>query len=234
LLELHDLTAGYGGVPILRGLALRVEAGEIAAIVGSNGAGKTTAIRAISGVLPPMGGRIVFQGRDVARLEPHDRVALGIVEVPEGRKIFGSLTVLENLELGSYNRRARPRRRESLARVLALFPRLGERLRQRGATLSGGEQQMLAIGRGLMALPELLILDEPSLGLAPIVVRDIFRIVREVNAAGLTVLLVEQNVQQTLSLAHRAFVLENGAVTLQGTGAELLENPHLKAAYLGL
>jgi branched-chain amino acid transport system ATP-binding protein len=234
LLELHGVSAGYGEVQILRDVSLAVPAGAIVTVVGANGAGKTTTLRSISGTLPLLGGRLRFLGEDLTGLPAHRRVERGLVQVPEGRKIFTALTVLENLELGSYTAQARARRRDSLERVFGLFPILKARIGQPGGTLSGGEQQMLAIGRGLMALPQLLMLDEPSLGLAPLIVRDIFAIVTQINRAGTTVLLVEQNVQQSLALATRGYVLENGSITRAGSGAELLADPYLKEAYLGL
>jgi len=234
LLELQRISAGYGEVQILREVSLEVPAGGIVTVVGANGAGKTTTIRAISGTLPLLGGRLRFQDEDITAVPAHRRVERGLVQVPEGRKIFAALTVRENLELGSYSAKARARRADSLERVFHLFPLLRERIRQPGGTLSGGEQQMLAIGRGLMALPSLLMLDEPSLGLAPLIVRDIFRIVAEINRTGTTVLLVAQNVQQSLALATRGYVLENGAITRAGSGEELLADPYLKEAYLGL
>ncbi|HKI98143.1 MAG TPA: ABC transporter ATP-binding protein [bacterium] len=234
MLELQRISAGYGEVQILREVSLEVPAGGIVTVVGANGAGKTTTIRAISGTLPLLGGRLRFQDEDITAVPAHRRVERGLVQVPEGRKIFAALTVRENLELGSYSAKARARRADSLERVFHLFPLLRERIRQPGGTLSGGEQQMLAIGRGLMALPSLLMLDEPSLGLAPLIVRDIFRIVAEINRTGTTVLLVEQNVQQSLALATRGYVLENGAITRAGSGEELLADPYLKEAYLGL
>ncbi|MBI3628226.1 MAG: ABC transporter ATP-binding protein [Candidatus Rokubacteria bacterium] len=234
LLELSGVDAGYGDLLALRGLSLTVEPGEIVAVVGANGAGKTTMLRAISGLVRPRAGEIRFQGQRLDGLACHAVVERGVVHVAEGRKIFPSLTVLENLELGSYTARARARRRESLERVLEIFPRLQERRRQSAGTLSGGEQQMLAIGRALMALPTLLMLDEPSLGLAPIVTREIFRVVREVNRAGTTVLLVEQNTRQALAASRRGYVLENGRVVLVGSGVQLLDDPHVRRAYLGL
>ena len=234
MLELQKVSTGYGGVPILRDVSLEVRQGAIVTVVGANGAGKTTTLRTISGTLPLFGGRLRFLGEDLAGVPAHRRVERGLVQVPEGRKIFSSLTVLENLELGSYTSRAKARRHGSLERVFSLFPILKARIRQPGSTLSGGEQQMLAIGRGLMALPHLLMLDEPSLGLAPLIVRDIFSIVAEINRAGTTVLLVEQNVQQSLALATHGYVLENGTITRAGSGAELLADPYLKEAYLGL
>jgi branched-chain amino acid transport system ATP-binding protein len=234
LLELGNITAGYGETIVLRDVSLTVGADEVVSIVGANGAGKTTAVRCIAGLTRPRAGQIRFEGRDITSLPAHRRAALGIVLVPEGRKLFPEMSVRENLELGAYAARAKLARRASLERVCALFPLLRERLGQRAATLSGGEQQMLAVGRGLMALPKLLILDEPSLGLAPLVVREIFGVVAEIHRAGIPVLLVEQNVQQALGLSNRGLVLEGGAITLTGSGRDLLANAELKAAYLGL
>jgi branched-chain amino acid transport system ATP-binding protein len=234
LLALRGLEVAYGDLPALTGVDLVIESGEILSVVGANGAGKTTMLRAISGLLRPRSGEILLDDTRLDRLPSHAVVERGVVQVPEGRKIFPSLSVLENLELGSYAREARPHRRESLERVLALFPILGERRRQAAGTMSGGQQQMLAIGRALMARPRLLMLDEPSLGLAPRIVQDIFRIIGEINRAGTTVLLVEQNTRQALTLATRAYVLENGRVVLSGPGRELLDNPHVQRAYLGM
>ena len=234
LLTLDDVEVAYGDLPALRGVSLAVEEGETLSVVGANGAGKTTMLRAISGLLRPRRGQILLDGARLDRMPSHAVVARGVVQVPEGRKIFPSLTVRENLELGSYLPAARERRRESLARVLDLFPRLAERQRQAAGTMSGGEQQMLAIGRALMAGPRLLMLDEPSLGLAPIIVQEIFRIIGEINRLGTTVMLVEQNTRQALALSRRGYVLENGRVVLEGTGADLLGNEHVRRAYLGL
>jgi len=233
LLTVSGLVAGYGGVDVLRGIDMTVAAGEIVAVLGSNGVGKTTLNKALSGVLRPRAGTIRFDGREIQAAAPPAIVAAGLIHVPEGRKIFPDMSVRENLELGSY-RRASANRRANLERVFAIFPRLRERVAQRAGTLSGGEQQMLAIGRGLMAEPRLLILDEPSLGLSPLLVEEMFGLVRTLNADGLSILLVEQNVVQSLDLAHRAYVLENGAFVLSGTGAELARNPELEKTYLGL
>jgi branched-chain amino acid transport system ATP-binding protein len=234
LLELRGLDVFHGDLPALRDVSLSVEAGEILSVVGANGAGKTTMLRTISGLLRPRAGEIVLDEARLDRLPCHAVVERGVVQVPEGRKIFPSLTVLENLELGSYTSRARAERRQSLERVFALFPILSERRRQVAGTLSGGQQQMLAIGRALMALPRILMLDEPSLGLAPLVVQEIFGIIAEINRAGTTILLVEQNTRQALALAQRGYVLENGRVALVGRGSELLDNEHVRRAYLGL
>ena len=234
LLELRNVDVSYGDLPALRSVTLTVEAGEILSVVGANGAGKTTMLRTISGLLRARAGEILLERERVDRLPCHAVVERGVVQAPEGRKIFPSLTALENLELGSYTSRARAERRRSLERVFALFPILGERRRQAAGTLSGGQQQMLAIGRALMALPRLLMLDEPSLGLAPLVVQEIFRVISEINRAGTTILLVEQNTRQALALARRGYVLENGRVVLEGRGSELLDNEHVRRAYLGL
>ena len=234
LLELQDVEVAYGDLPALRGVSLGVEEGETLSVVGANGAGKTTMLRAISGLLRPRAGRILLDGARLDQMPSHVIVARGVVQVPEGRKIFPGLTVKENLELGSYVAAARAHRPQSLERVLGLFPRLAERQRQAAGTMSGGEQQMLAIGRALMARPRILMLDEPSLGLAPIIVQEIFRIIAEINRLGTTVLLVEQNTRQALSLSRRGYVLENGRIALEGTGAELLGNEHVRRAYLGM
>ena len=234
LLELRDVEVAYGDLPALRGVSVSVEAGETLSVVGANGAGKTTMLRAISGLLPPRAGQILLDGVRLDRLPSHAIVERGVVQVPEGRKIFPSLTVLENLELGSYVSAAKARRRDGLEQVFGLFPRLQERRGQAAGTMSGGEQQMLAIGRALMARPRVLMLDEPSLGLAPIVVKEIFRVIGEINRLGTTALLVEQNTRQALALSRRGYVLENGRVVLEGSGAELLGNAHVKRAYLGM
>ncbi|HKZ04490.1 MAG TPA: ABC transporter ATP-binding protein [Methylomirabilota bacterium] len=234
MLELRGVDVSYGDLPALRGVSLAIEEGEILTVVGANGAGKTTMLRTISGLLRARAGEILLDGRRIDRLPSHGVVAGGVVQVPEGRKIFPSLSVRENLELGSYARRARPHRAESLARVFQLFPILAERARQAAGTMSGGQQQMLAIARALMARPRLLMLDEPSLGLAPLVVQEIFRTIAAINRAGTTVLLVEQNTRQALALARRGYVLENGRVVLEGSGPELLGNEHVKRAYLGM
>jgi branched-chain amino acid transport system ATP-binding protein len=233
LLELRQVSVSYGDLPALREVSLAVEDGEILSVVGANGAGKTTMLRTISGLLRPRAGEILLESRRVDRLPCHAVVEQGVVQVPEGRKIFPSLSVLENLELGSYLRRAKAARADSLDRVFDLFPILGERRRQPAGTLSGGQQQMLAIGRALMALPRILMLDEPSLGLAPLVVKEIFEIIAEINRTGTTILLVEQNTRQALALARRGYVLENGRVVLVGSGRELLDNDHVRRAYLG-
>ncbi len=233
MLEVRALRAGYGGVEVLRGLDMRVGSSEIVAVLGANGAGKTTLNKVLSGVLPASGGEIRFDGHRIDSATAQEIVAAGLIHVPEGRKIFPNLSVRENLELGSY-RRGRPRRRANLERVFATFPRLRERIAQPAGTLSGGEQQMLAIGRGMMAEPRLLILDEPSLGLSPLLVEQMFTLIARLNADGLPVLLVEQNVVQSLDLAARAYILENGVYAIAGSADEIRDNPDLKRAYLGM
>jgi branched-chain amino acid transport system ATP-binding protein len=234
LLSVENLHVAYGAVHALQGVSLAVAPGEIVTLIGSNGAGKTTLLRAISGLLRPRAGSIVFAG-DVRldRAAPHEIVRAGVSHVPEGRQVFGNLTVRENLELGAYQRRDRAEFRATLQRVFELFPVLADRLRQSAATLSGGEQQMLAIGRALMARPRLLLLDEPSLGLAPLVVQTIFAILREINAQGTTILLVEQNAHLALRLAQRGYVIQTGTIVLEDTGTNLLANTEVRAAYLG-
>jgi branched-chain amino acid transport system ATP-binding protein len=231
LLRLDSVEAGYRDLVAVRDVSLDVRAGEVVALIGANGAGKTTTLRAITGLLPLRRGHIVFDGERLDGRAPSDVVARGIAHVPEGRQLFPTLTVRENLELGG---RDRARRAADLERVFALFPRLHERERQLAGTLSGGEQQMCALGRGLMARPKLLLLDEPSLGLAPVMVSLIFETLAKINAAGTTILLVEQNVARSLALAHRGYVLENGRIVLEGERAVLQQNAHVKQAYLGL
>lgn len=233
MLAVRELAAGYGPVEVLRGVDLEVGAGEIVALLGPNGAGKTTLNRVVSGLLPPRAGEVRFDGAAVSRLPPQRIVEAGLVHVPEGRRVFPDLSVHENLLLGGY-RRGRARRAENLERVYGLFPRLAERRRQAAGTLSGGEQQMLAIGRALMAEPRLLILDEPSLGLAPLVVEQVLQLLVELNRAGLAVLLVEQNVVQSLAVARRAYVLEQGRIVAAGPSETLLADERLRRAYLGL
>ena len=233
LLAVEGLHAGYGATEVLRGIDLDVSAGEIVAVLGSNGAGKSTLNQAISGIIRARSGAIRFEDTLVTNQRPATIVARGLIHVPEGRRIFPNMSVRENLDLGSY-RRARPRRAQNRERVFNIFPRLKERQAQRAGTLSGGEQQMLAIGRGLMAEPKLIILDEPSLGLSPALVEQLFALIARINAEGLSVLLVEQNVVQSLQLAHRAYILENGRIVLSGPSADIRNNPDLKRAYLGL
>jgi branched-chain amino acid transport system ATP-binding protein len=233
MLEVRALEAGYGQVQILRGININVEPGEIVAVLGSNGVGKSTLNNNISGLYKPFAGSIHFQGKDITGLDPSEIVADGLIQVPEGRRIFPNLSVRENLEIGSY-RRGKANRADNLDRILNIFPRLGERISQAAGTLSGGEQQMAAIGRGLMAEPSLLILDEPSLGLSPLLVEQMFNLIKTINKDGLPVVLVEQNVMQSLRLADRAYVIEDGAVTISGSASALLENPDLKKSYLGI
>jgi branched-chain amino acid transport system ATP-binding protein len=233
LLEVEGLVAGYGAFQVLHGMDLSVAAGEVVAVLGANGVGKTTLNRALSGLIRPRAGAIRFDGQDITRIDHADIVRAGLVHVPEGRKIFPTLTVRENLVLGSYAR-GRASRARNLDQVLDIFPRLRERLRQRAGSMSGGEQQMLAIGRGLMAEPRLLILDEPSLGLSPLLTEELFTLIGRLHAQGLSILLVEQNVPQSLAIADRAYVVEHGRVALAGEAAQLAEDPRLKAAYLGL
>ncbi len=233
MLEVAALRGGYGRVEVLRGIDLAVHTGEVVALLGSNGAGKTTLNNTLSGLLPAFSGTIQFEQHSLTGARYTEIVAAGLIHVPEGRRVFPNLTVHENLELGSY-RRARPGRARNLERVFSVFPRLKERAAPRAGTRSGGEQQMLAIGRGLMAEPRLLILDEPSLGLSPVAVEELFALIARLNKEGLPILLVEQNVGPSLEIASRAYVLENGAIVFQGTPAELLANAELKRAYLGL
>jgi branched-chain amino acid transport system ATP-binding protein len=233
MLDVVVVEAGYGAMPVLRGVTLKVGVREIVAVLGANGAGKTTLNRTISGLLRASAGRILFAGDDITRAAPEEIVGAGIAHVPEGRRIFPNLTVRENLDLGSY-RRGRARRAANLERAIAVFPRLAERLGQSAGTLSGGEQQMLAIARGLMSEPVLLILDEPSLGLSPRLVEEMFGLVARIREAGVAVLLVEQNVVQSLEIADRAYVLERGRVALEGNAAALAADPKLKKSYLGM
>ncbi|WP_312795816.1 ABC transporter ATP-binding protein [Tianweitania sp.] len=233
MLEISGIQAGYGSMAVLQGLDLRVEAGEIVALLGSNGVGKTTLNNVISGFIRPTAGSVSFKGEVINGRKPSEIVALGIAQVPEGRKIFPNLTIRENLRLGAY-RRATARVEQNFERVCTIFPRLKERLGQSAGTLSGGEQQMLAIGRGMMSEPDLLILDEPSLGLSPLMVEEMFALITKINADGVAVLLVEQNVMQSLGVAKRAYVLEQGRFVMQGEAATLLADPQLRQAYLGM
>jgi len=233
MLELEDLRAGYGNIEALHGISLSVAEGEIVTLIGANGAGKTTTLMTISGCVRARTGAIRFRGRDISGLPPHEIVALGLVQSPEGRKIFPRLTVAENLEMGAFTRRDPDGIAADQNRVFELFPILGERRRQPGGTLSGGEQQMLAIARALMARPKLLLLDEPSLGLAPLVVSRIFEVIRELNREGATILLVEQNAQMALKAAHRGYVLETGTIAMADAADKLLADPRVRSAYLG-
>jgi branched-chain amino acid transport system ATP-binding protein len=234
LLEIDNITLLYGRIQALHGISMQVEQGEIVALIGANGAGKTTTMRAISGLRPIASGRILFQGEDISNVRADLRVIRGIGQSPEGRGIFPGMTVRENLDMGAYTRKDTAEITQDLDRVMHLFPRLKERERRQGGTLSGGEQQMLAVGRALMSRPKLLLLDEPSMGLAPMLIQQIFTIITEINQQGTTVLVVEQNAQQALSRAHRAYVLETGNIVKSGTGSDLLHDPAVKAAYLGV
>jgi branched-chain amino acid transport system ATP-binding protein len=234
LLELSGIDVFYGRVQAVRGASLEVDAGEIVALIGSNGAGKTTTLRTISGLLHPAQGTIKFNGKDITHMEPQKIVNLGICQSPEGRRLFPRMSVLDNLRMGAYTRRNAVEIKKDMDRVFELFPRLKERMNQIAGTLSGGEQQMCAMGRALMASPKLLMLDEPSLGLAPILVETIFDIVREINSRGIPVLLVEQNANKALEVANRGYVLETGNIVKTGTGKELLESEDVQRAYLGM
>jgi branched-chain amino acid transport system ATP-binding protein len=234
MLKIDKLNFSYGDMQVLWDIDLTVNEGEIVTVVGANGAGKSTTLKNISRLVKWESGTITFNGNDLAKHEPHEVVEMGIVQVPEGRKIFPEMTVVENLRMGSFIKSARPDRDANIDRVFHLFPRLKEREKQLGGTMSGGEQQMLAIARGLMANPKLILLDEPSLGLAPLLVKFIFDIIQEINKQGVTVLLVEQNVYQSLRIAHKAYVLETGRVVLSGKGEDLLNDDHVKKAFLGM
>jgi branched-chain amino acid transport system ATP-binding protein len=234
VLEVASIDAFYGNAQALWDVSFRVAKGEIVTIIGANGAGKSTALKTISGLLEPRKGHILFEGADVTGFPPNELVGRGIVLIPEARQLWPAMTVLENLEMGAYARSARPGRARTLAGVFAMFPLLKERARQKAGTLSGGEQQMCAIGRGLMAQPRLLLLDEPALGLAPLLVREVFASLKSIREQGVTIVLVEQNVRHALALADRAFVLETGRVTLSGPASELTHDPRIRDGYLGL
>ena len=234
MLEIRGIDVAYGDVQVIWDVSFTVGKGEIVALIGANGAGKSTTLRTISGILRPRKGDILFNGENIGKVEPYKLIERGIAHVPEARRLFPEMTVEENLDMGSLRGQAKAKRSQSKELVFDLFPRLRERRRQLSGTLSGGEQQMLAIGRGIMSLPELIMFDEPSLGLAPILVRDIFEIIRKIRAEGKTILIVEQNVRQTLALCDRAYVLENGKITMQGAGKDMLNDEHVKAAYLGV
>jgi branched-chain amino acid transport system ATP-binding protein len=233
-LEINDIHVYYGKIEAIKGISVVVNQGEIVTLIGANGAGKTTTLKTISGLRKVSSGKIIFDGQDISNLSAHERVELGISQVPEGRGIFPGMTVLENLEIGKYFRKNRnAEMAEDIERVYTLFPRLKERVNQPGGTLSGGEQQMLAIGRALMARPKVLLLDEPSMGLAPMMIQNIFNIITEINKSGTTILLVEQNAQQALQRAHRAYILETGHVVKEAKASDLLNDPAVRAAYLG-
>ena len=234
LLEVKDLRVSYGKIEAIKGISLHVEKGEIVTLVGANGAGKTTLLKTISGILKPTTGKIIFENKDVETIEPHNRVLEGLCQAPEGRGIFPGMTVLENLEMGKFARKDwKNELDEDLERIYTLFPRLKERQNQAGGTLSGGEQQMLSIGRALMSRPRLLLLDEPSMGLAPMFIQQIFKIIREIQEQGVSILLVEQNAAQALACANRAYILETGNIVKEGSGKELLKDDAVKKAYLG-
>jgi len=233
LLEVKDLNVYYEAIHALQGISFHVDKGEIVTLIGANGAGKSTTLNTISGLVRARSGSIRFKGQEITTTTPYEIVSRGIVQVPEGRRIFAPLTVQENLDMGAFSRKDQTTIKQSLEWVFKSFPRLKERLNQYGGTLSGGEQQMLAIGRGLMANPELLLLDEPSMGLAPVLVEEIFDIIQEINAQGTSILLVEQNAQMALSIANRAYVLETGRIVLEGPAHEVADNPEVKVAYLG-
>ncbi len=233
LLEIRDIHTYYGNIHALRGISITVEQGEIVTLIGGNGAGKSTTLNTICGITPARHGSVLLDGQDITRAKPHEIVKLGVTQVPEGRRIFSRLTVHENLDLGAYTRRDKAAIARSFEMVYELFPRLKERQNQPGGTLSGGEQQMLAIGRALMAEPRIMLLDEPSMGLAPILVQEIFAIIERLNKEGTTILLVEQNAQIALSVCHRGYVLQTGEIVLAGTGQELLANEMVRKAYLG-
>jgi branched-chain amino acid transport system ATP-binding protein len=234
MLKVSNIDVAYGDVQVLWDVSFEVREQEILVLVGANGAGKSTTLRTISGLLRPLKGSIEFKGSRLDQIPDYRIIDQGIAHVPEGRRLFAEMTVEENLIMGSLTPKAKAKRSETLQEVFRLFPRLEERRKQQARTMSGGEQQMCAIGRGLMSLPEILMFDEPSLGLSPILVKEIFQIVQRINQEGVTVLLVEQNVMHTLSICHRAYVLENGRIVMEGTGQDLLNNPHVKEAYLGI
>ncbi|SFJ55248.1 ABC transporter ATP-binding protein [Thermoflavimicrobium dichotomicum] len=233
MLHLHNINSFYGEIQVLREISLHVQRGEIVAIVGANAAGKSTILKSISGTVLKVEGKIEFQGNDLTGIPAHQRTEMGLIHVPEGRRLFPTMTVQENLEMGAYAKRARLDRQKTLDQIYEMLPRLQERKKQQAGSLSGGEQQMVAIGRGLMAKPELLMLDEPTLGLAPIMVQWVFDFIRQIRDSGVTILIVEQNATKALEVADRGYVLENGQIVLEGTGQELLNNQALRKAYLG-
>lgn len=233
LLNIEDLVVSYGAIRALHGISFHVDEGEVVTLIGANGAGKSTTLRTISGLLPPDRGRIMYDGTDLTRVGADMIVRMGVVQVPEGRKIFAPLTVRENLEMGAFTRRNQAEIEESMEQVFHMFPRMRERAEQSGGTLSGGEQQMLAVARALMGKPRLLLMDEPSMGLAPVLVEEIFSTIERISQQGVTILLVEQNAHMALSVANRGYVLETGVVQLEGTSTELRENPQVRRAYLG-
>ncbi len=233
MLEINGINVYYGAIHALKNLSLQAEPGKIVTLIGGNGAGKSTTLKTISGLLRPVSGTITYKGQDLTKIPPEKIVSLGISHVPEGRRVFAPMTVLENLEMGAFLRKDKPGIKEDLESVFQRFPRLRERRKQLAGTLSGGEQQMLAIGRALMARPELLLMDEPSMGLAPLLVREIFNIIKDINSRGTTILLVEQNAHMALSIADQAYVIETGEIVLQGTADQLMKSEAVKKAYLG-
>jgi branched-chain amino acid transport system ATP-binding protein len=233
MLEISNLNVHYGAIHALKGINLKVNQGEIVTLIGSNGAGKTTTLKTISGMLKPTEGKILFQGTEINKLNSNKLVSLGVAHVPEGRRVFGTMSVMENLEMGAYTRNDKTEIKKDFDKIFTLFPRLLERKEQMAGTLSGGEQQMLAIGRALMSRPQLLLLDEPSMGLAPLIVKQIFSIISDINKEGMTVLLIEQNASMALKIANRAYVIQNGSIDMEGDASELLNDENVKNAYLG-
>ena len=233
MLKVTDLQVYYGVIQALKGISFEVNEGEVIALIGANGAGKTTILHTVTGLINQKAGKIEFEGKDISHTPAYKIVAEGMAHVPEGRRVFAELSVYDNLMMGAYTRKDKKEIAETLAMVYKRFPRLEERKKQMAGTLSGGEQQMLAVGRALLSRPQLMMMDEPSLGLAPLIIKDIFNIIQEINSRGMTILLIEQNANMALKVAHQAYVLETGKITMSGTGQELLENPDIKAAYLG-
>ena len=233
MLKVENIYVNYGAIKALQDVSFQINEGEIVALIGANGAGKTTILNSISNIVPSVSGKILYRGKEITKTPPHDIVKLGISQVPEGRRVFAKMSVLENLEMGAYTRNDKAEIASDMEKIFQRFPRLLERKKQPAKTLSGGEQQMLAMGRALMSRPKLLLLDEPSMGLAPMLVEQIFQIIQEINKSGTTILLVEQNANMALSIAHRAYVLETGEVVLQGDAKELASNPEVRKAYLG-
>jgi len=233
MLKVENIFVNYGAIKALQNVSFQINDGEIVALIGANGAGKTTILNTISNIVPSVSGKIIYQGKEITKTQPHEIVKLGVSQVPEGRRVFANMSVLENLEMGAYTRNDKKEIASDMEKIFQRFPRLDERKKQPAKTLSGGEQQMLAMGRALMSRPKLLLLDEPSMGLAPMLVEQIFQIIQEINSSGTTILLVEQNANMALSIAHRAYVLETGEVVLQGDAKELASNPEVRKAYLG-
>lgn len=234
MLEVSNLISGYNKMPVLHGVNFHIDKGEIVAIIGTNGVGKTTTLLTVAGILKPFSGKMIFEGRDITNMPAYETMRLGISLVPEGRLLFGKLTVYENLLMGAFTRKDENEKRNRLDQIYSLFPRVKERLNQKAETLSGGEQQMVAIARGLMSNPSLLILDEPSLGLMPKLVKEVFEFVKVIRDMGISVIIVEQNVKETLSIADRAYVIQDGITTIEGSSTDLIDNPEVKKAYLGI